>query len=116
MPENAEKAVYPRLVGGRWVESPLAHLAIYEARARDARESHVAVPAELLLRVSRWRECSAREVFLYDEDGRLPEPFEAVCRREQGHDATGNPDHVRQHSNGYFTWCAGSRIPPDKDH
>lgn len=100
--------IYPRLVDGRWVASPLAHIAIYAARAERDRETHAAVPRELLRRIATWRECGARRTFAYDEDGPLREPAVATCRNEQGHDKEGLPDHVRQHSNGYYAWSAGS--------
>jgi hypothetical protein len=112
MDHSAENAPYPRLVRGRWVTSPLNHLALYEAQAREAGETHVAVPRDLLLRASRFRECSVREVFTSDEDGPI-KPFEAECRREDGHDAPANADHVRQHSNGYYTWDVTCVIPPE---
>lgn len=110
--QSAESDAYPRLVKGRWIASPLEHLAAYASRAADEREPYVAVPADLLLRASRFRECSVRRVFTSDEDGPMP-PMQAVCRREEGHDAPRNPDHVRQHSNGYYVWDATRVLPPE---
>lgn len=96
----AENATYPRLAQGRWVSSPLEHLAVY---AHTPGEPYVAVPKALLLAASRFRECSDRRVFTADEDGPTS-PIEAICRRQDGHDKDGGPDHVRQHSNGYYSW------------
>jgi hypothetical protein len=86
------------------VSSPLAALAGW---ADSTDRSMVAVPVDLLREASRWRECSARTTATHDEDGLLPEPIEIVCRRQAGHDERSNPDHIRQHHNGYAGW------PPD---
>lgn len=100
-------APYPRLVRGRWVFSPLGHAKIYADRADRDGETHVAVPAWLLARIGDFRECGKRRTFNSDEDGPMP-PMEVACRREQGHDDRRNPDHVRSHSNGYYTWLTDS--------
>lgn len=109
----ADEPTYPKLVGGRWIASPLTHLGVYAARAERDGEPLVAVPRDLLLRVSRWQECGVRRSFASDEDGLLPAPVEVACRREREHDRDGHPTHVRDHSNGYFTWPAAERdLPP----
>lgn len=107
---TAKNDAYPRLVDGRWIKSPLEHLALYADRAE---ESYAAVPVRLLVLASRFRECSARKIFDSDEDGPIP-PLEAICRRQDGHAIPANPDHVREHSNGYYTWADTRVIPPER--
>lgn len=107
---STENDAYPRLIDGRWVKSPLDHLAMYADRAE---EPYAAVPVSLLVLAARFRECHARKTFTHDEDGPIP-PFDAVCRRQEGHDDVRNPDHVREHSNGYFTWQIARVLPPGR--
>lgn len=91
---------WPRLVDGRWCSSPLEALGRF---ASSTRHPMVAVPVDLLHEASRWRECSARHISTHDEDGPMP-PLEIICRRQQGHDDPSNPDHIREHHNGYAGW------------
>lgn len=93
---------WPRIFRGRWVSTPLHELGAW---ADTAHGPMVAVPVDVLTAASRWRECSQRTMLKCDEDGPLRTPVEIVCRRQQGHDLPGNPDHIRQHSNGYATWA-----------
>jgi hypothetical protein len=94
---------WPRMIQGRWVTSPLSALGL---RANSTTESMVAVPVDLLREAAAWRECSARHLLTWDEDGPLPKPLEIVCRRQDGHDNPRNPNHIREHHNGYAGWPA----------